>query len=344
VPYLEKRGKIWHIRYRKNSRWTRISCRTHKKSIATRKLAEFIAGGGENRQDIETHESVTFSGFAEEYRNYIRTHKSRRWAESQEMYLHTHMIPFFGDMALAEVSTKRVEEYVEERSKQVKNVTVNKELACLKHLFRIAEERGYVAVNPAKKVKMLPYDGTVKDRWLNERECKNLIEKANDYVRPFIEVALYTGMRKSELLNLEWADIDMEGKVVKVKNKEEHHTKTYEERYIPISNRLYGLLKTLPRHDSSDYVFHNDDGSKWIDVRGSFYSAIEKAGLECSGRNKITLHTLRHTFASHLVMNGVHLRTVQKLLGHKSIKTTERYAHLAPDYMRDAVERLYKWD
>ena len=96
---------------------------------------------------------------------------------------------------------------------------------------------------------------------------------------------------------------------------------------------LRAVLMKHPTHPESTYVFYNKDGSRLRDIRGSYNKAIKASGLD-----HMTFHSLRHTYASLLVMKGRDLPTVQQLLGHADIKTTMRYAHLAPDHLRLAVE------
>ena len=98
---------------------------------------------------------------------------------------------------------------------------------------------------------------------------------------------------------------------------------------------LYEVLRKYPRHISSPYVFCGPDGTSSHDIRTSSESTLKKAALP-----HIRIHDLRHTFASHLVMAGVDIPTVQKLMGNKTIQTTMRYAHLAPGHLKAAVERL----
>lgn len=161
------------------------------------------------------------------------------------------------------------------------------------------------------------------------------LDNCSGYTYAIVATALLTGMRRSELFNLEWSDIDFRNRAITVNNKEDWHTKNYEPRTIPMNDFLYGILIKLPHHISSSYVFFKPDGSRFRDIGARFKRVLKRAGLP-----DIRFHDLRHTFASHLVMAGVDLPTVQKLLGHRDIKTTMRYAHLASDHLRSAVERL----
>ncbi len=113
------------------------------------------------------------------------------------------------------------------------------------------------------------------------------------------------------------------------------HTKNGERREIPVTATLRATLQRLPRRLDSDYVFPGKTGHGLVDIRKRFSRALTEAGIE-----GFVFHDLRHTFASHLVMSGVDLMTVKEFLGHKDIKMTLRYAHLAPDYERSAITRL----
>jgi len=142
--------------------------------------------------------------------------------------------------------------------------------------------------------------------------------------------ALNTGMRKGEILALCWKDVDLENRKVTVKK-----TKSNEIRVIPINQTLYQELSNLSEGSDSEYIFSNGNGHRFGDIKKSFSAALRRAGIE-----DFHFHDLRHTFGSHLVMQGIDLKTVQQVMGHKEIKTTMRYSHLSPEYVQEAMERL----
>jgi integrase len=145
-------------------------------------------------------------------------------------------------------------------------------------------------------------------------------------------------MRRSELFRLEWQDIDFERSCVVVSNKETAHTKNYQNREIPLTPQLEQLLSDLKENTNNHNgnVFIKRDGTPHCgEVRKTIARIIRESGLE-----PFTLHDLRHTFASQLVMAGIDLPTVQKLMGHSNITTTMIYAHLAPDHLKSAMHRL----
>ena len=116
-------------------------------------------------------------------------------------------------------------------------------------------------------------------------------------------------------------------------------TKNGKPRHIPLNGRLREVFKRVPRNLGSDLIFCRSDGKAWVDIRESSTAALQRAGIE----KHVTFHTLRHTFASHLVMAGVDLYTVSELLGHSSIEMTQRYAHLSPDHKRMVMDRLERY-
>ena len=228
-----------------------------------------------------------------------------------------------------------IEEYKGKRIDHVVASTVTRELFTLKNMLRKAVEWGYLKDSAAAPVKKLK-SGIPHFRYLSKEEINALLESCsksdNPHLYPFVVTALHTGMRLGEITALEWKDIDFKRRILRVDNKEGHHTKNYQVRMIPMNVMLVDVLRKVPRRLDSPYVFQRKGGEKFHKMRTSYENARERVGL-----TDVRFHDLRHTFASHLVMGGVDIRTVQELLGHKDINMTMRYSHLAPDHMRKAV-------
>lgn len=112
-------------------------------------------------------------------------------------------------------------------------------------------------------------------------------------------------------------------------------SKSGEKREVPMNMLVRRTLIAVRKHPDSPYVFCNVKGESYANVRKSFFTAVKKSDII-----NFRFHDLRHTFASHLVMNGVDLNTVRELLGHKSLEMTIRYSHLSPDYKHRAVANL----
>ncbi|MEW6675413.1 MAG: site-specific integrase [Nitrospirota bacterium] len=224
-----------------------------------------------------------------------------------------------------------IEEYKTQRLREVIPTTINKEIGCLKHMYTKALEWGYLKRNPAKEVKLLKQPPG-RLRYLEREEINNLLDACAPHLRPIIVAGLNTGMRKGEILNLKWSDVDLKNRRITLTN-----TKNNEIRIIPINDTFYQELINLKDNSQGEYVFCNAKKKPFSDIKKAFVSALKRAGIK-----DFRFHDLRHTFGSHLVMKGVDLRTVQQLLGHKDIKMTMRYSHLSPGHLQEAVVKLDK--
>ncbi len=216
--------------------------------------------------------------------------------------------------------------------------TVNYEIKTIRSVFRFGVSRRLIDKNPTDGVALLKITSKQEPRFLTINECQQLLESADEFLQPILVTFLNTGLRLGELINLQWKDIDLARGILRVREKESWKPKTGE-RDVPLNNEMKGLLrKFLKKQESKDsYIFLNTRGEKLSGkLRQRFENHAKRIGL----KDVTKIHTLRHTFASHLVMNGVDLPSVQKLLGHSDIDTTMVYAHLAPDHLAGAVHKL----
>jgi integrase len=240
-----------------------------------------------------------------------------------------HFRRAFGSHQLREITPFTVDDYVSKRAALRKPATVNRDLVVLRHMFQKAREWGKALENPVSHQKPLRAENR-RLRYLSQEEITRLLDAADGILRPLLVVALHTGLGRGELFSLTWQDVDVKQGVIRVL-----HTKNGERREIPMTDTLRATLQQLPRHLASDHVFPGKTGQGLVDIRKRFHRALKHAGIE-----GFVFHDLRHTFASHLVMAGIDLVTVKEFMGHKDLKMTLRYAHLAPDYKRAAIERL----
>ena len=223
----------------------------------------------------------------------------------------------------------------------VKPATVNREIALLSAAINYCrDEFGWNIPNPAAKQKLKEPEGRL--RWLIREEAANLIrvaesQKRSPWLADVIRLAVNTGMRKGEMLNLEWRRVDFRQGLIYL---EPQHTKNSRRRSIPLNASaraaLLGRANWRATHcPDSPWVFAHADGSRIEDIKTSFRTALMKAVI-----TDFRFHDLRHTCAAWLVTAGVPLTEVRDLLGHRTIQQTERYAHLAPENVRMAVEKL----
>ena len=209
---------------------------------------------------------------------------------------------------------------------------MNRYLAALKAAFSLAERNRKVERNPVSLVKMSK-ENNKRVRYLTEDEENRLSSTVPKEYHPLVILSLHTGMRKGELLNLKWEDIDFKQKRLMIRE-----SKAGEARHLPMNDFVIQTLQCLPRMLHNPYVFYGrNPGDR---LKNGIKNTDWKKYLKEAGIENFHWHDLRHTFASRLVMKGINLYTVSKLLGHHSLDMTERYAHLAPDYLQKAVEVL----
>ncbi len=129
-------------------------------------------------------------------------------------------------------------------------------------------------------------------------------------------------------MGLRWDDVRLESRFIILPI-----TKNNTSRVVPINETLHRILSEKP--EKVGYVFGNGNGGHVGDIKHSFTSACKKAGIA-----DFRFHDLRHTYPSHLAMRGVHIRALQELLGHKALIMIQRYSHLAPEQLQNAVKLL----
>lgn len=334
MAVFRKNGK-WYIDYYFEGYRVR-ECIGKSKTRAEQALAirkGEILQGRFNYKSAEP--KVRFEELCEIYLDYVRANKKSYPSDINSL---KHLRPYFRGKFLFEITALDVERYKIMRSKKVSPASVNRELACLKHMFNLAIKWGKARVNPVKEVKLFK-EGPWEMRILSREEEKLLIENAALYLKPIIIMALNAGMRRGEILGLTWDKVDFVNRVITVMHTLQGTPKNSEMRKVPMNNLLTNTLLDIKIGKSSGegkaYIFCKDDGSPFGKVSKGFYAALKRAGIR-----HCRFHDLRHTFATRLVMKGVDLATVKELLGHKSITMTMRYAHPTSGHKKEAVELL----
>jgi integrase len=209
--------------------------------------------------------------------------------------------------------------------------------------FRLGVANGKISVNPVRLVHRRREDNA-RIRWLSTEEearLRAVIQKDYPDELPAFELALNTGMRRSEQYNLTWDCVDLERRLLTVPR-----SKNGAVRHIPLNDKaLSALLALRSRSNGSGPVMvaarsghGRRAGHPLKTPKTWFAAACAKAGIR-----DFSWHSLRHTFASRLVMSGVGLRVAQELLGHKTLNMVCRYAHLDSETQLTAVRRLDSW-
>jgi integrase len=353
---VRKRGDSWQIDYLDPSgKRVRKSYRKKKDAVAEHgKRVSLIA---ENRYlDVKKDYKAIFKELLEKYEENFKSQASyHNW---KRFCLDNFKSHFGEETRLSNIRYVDLETYRNHlKKKPTKNgnlrsvASVNREMSCLHHVFSKAVEWEMVERSPFDKGKsLLQKENNKRLRFLSEEEIKRLLEGCSTYLKRIVTCALLTGMRRGEILGLKWSQI-RNGFIYLDK------TKTNEARQVPVSDELELLFKEIrkERQFRSEHVFTYAVGEEKIkgkepvrkrkrpspipdailSVKRSFMAACTRAGIR-----DFRFHDLRHTAASHLVMRGASLKEVQEILGHKTMTMTLRYAHLAEEHKKKAVNLL----
>ncbi|MDE2009887.1 MAG: site-specific integrase, partial [Candidatus Omnitrophica bacterium] len=323
--------KDYYIEYRDRGK----KYREHigpSKSLAMTVLAKRKVEIAEGRF-LEKKEEVRirFEDFADEYYELHCKVNNKKSCETADKHNIKTLKAFFAGYYLDEISVHMIQTFKSEKMKEFKLLksgekrylsptTINRKLTCLKSIFNKAKTWGkFSGNNPVNGIKFSK-ENNGRLRFLEKEEADKLLKNCLPVIKPIVTVALNTGMRKGEIMKLKWRDIDFKRAIVHLTN-----TKNHEKREIPLNETTINAFVSVPQHPESELIFVKDNGQSYGDFKKSFFTACRNSGIK-----NFRFHDLRHTFASHLVMNGVDLNTVRELMGHKSMAMTLRYAHLSP--------------
>jgi len=343
---VNKKGTVWRVD------WYDPEGIRHRKDFELKKDADAWRGKVDTSKkekryhevfDVKKECLTTFNELADRY---VENFKTQRAFKGFKSHVIRDLRKSFGDKRLSEITYLDLETYRNRRKatptrngKPRTDASVNRDMAIFGHMLSKAVEWELLENSPFKKGKMLMFkENNHRLRFLTDPEIEVLLKACDDlkahspYLRPLVETALLTGMRRGELLSLKWEQI-RNGLIYLTK------TKSGKARQIPINDRLAEVFRGVRRVNQLEapYVFCDSKGRRLWEVKRSFASACRRAEIEA-----FRFHDLRHTFASHLVMNGVGLKAVQELLGHSDLKMTMRYAHLSRAHLKEAVAVLNK--
>jgi len=293
---------------------------------ALKKIEVAIAEG--RYLEVKNQNKIPFEQFADEY---LRTHCVNKKSFDSYYDLHVRILKVaFKGKCLDDIKPLDIEKFKNARLMQVSPATVNRSLACLKSMFNRAIVWGrYEGVNPSTRVKMCR-EKAIRLRYLEKEEITRLVANCSEDLRPIVILAVNTGMRRGEILNLKWHDVDFKRDVICLLE-----TKGGDKREVPMNEAVKDALIKVRKNPKSAYIFCYKNGEQVRDIRKTFWTALKKSGIK-----DFRFHDLRHSAASHLVMAGIDLNTVREILGHKTIEMTLRYAHLSPNHKKHAVDVL----
>jgi len=326
-------SKIWWIRYADSTgRIRREKAGTKGAAIKLYQKRKMEVLQGKKLPENFRAPLVSFDDLAKDALAYSKAHKRSYGDDEIRM---EKLLGSFRGRAAESITPQDIERSLSKSADENEwaPATANRYRALISLVYRLGILNGKVKENPAKFVKhRLENNGRV--RWLSGEEevrLRTYLEESGPEHLPELDLALNTGMRLGEMYSLTWENVNASRKVLTIPR-----SKNGEIRHVPLNRAALSALAMLrKRSNGSGPLVTDSKGRPLVSPRFWFEPAIPKAKI----RN-FTWHCLRHTFASRLVMAGVDLRTVQELMGHKSIQMTVRYSHLAPKHTLAAVELL----
>lgn len=286
--------------------------------------------------------NLPFSMVAEQYMQWARGNK-KSWAHDERLY-RLHINPVIGDKRLTDITPADVERIKTKTSEKGRaQATVRHALQLVRHTFNFADRHGlFEGTNPTKHVKF-PNPDNARQRFLSYDEADKLLValwQMDTATHDMALLSLYTGMRLGECTGLLWSCVDFEHGMITAQD-----TKGGFSRRVHMSEQVREMMeRRRAAFTGTGLVFPSPrTGERLRDPSKYFKRAVKELGFNegvTDPRQKVTFHSLRHSFCSWLAMQGEQLQVIQELAGHRSITMTLRYSHLIPDHKQAAVEKL----
>lgn len=337
--YRQKGSSFWNYRFSFKGRRIFGSTKQRDKRLAQRvfdhERAAYILG-----KKTDEIKPVKLGELIDDYLQFSKLHNR---SHKDNVSLSKSVLKFFGKETMAfDVTPEQVEKYQtfrkgmkvynrENAKRFVSGSKINREVSFLRAVFSRGIKNGKVKGNPVSSVRFFRETERARTRYLAFDESERLLKLCPSDLQRIVLIALRTGMRQTEIMQLCWKDIDAITNQLLIRK-----SKSGKPRFIPLHPDVEEMLKTLPR--TSEFIFPNRHGGPGIwdgALRFAWEEAMERAGIE-----DFRFHDLRHTVASHLVLKGASLQVVAEILGHADLRMTQRYAHLSPEFKATAIALL----
>ncbi len=326
---IYKRNGIWYVAIFVAGKRVYRSAGTKRKSEVHRFLTSFKCPAQ------KPTELLSLQDFIGRFLEYSALNHAKNTTRLFRQVLYS-LVKLGANLRMGDITPESIDRYKTVRLRQVKPVSVNVELRMLKSAFATAVRWKLLLDNPCKGVRFahVPDQAPI---FMSPCDFKKVMRTISEpWLRELVIFAVVTGLRRAEIVNLRWVDIDLGRGVINIQSNTRFTTKHGRRRTIPLNETAIGVLKRMQQN--GEYVFTLDGGRICCDwVTHLFKRYVRKAGLI---DDRIHFHSLRHTFASWLVQGGATLYEVQKLLGHSSASVTEQYSHLQPEQMHSTVNKI----
>jgi integrase len=329
---------IWWINYYIEGRRYREKVGRRSDAVTLYQRRKTDARMGIKMPEVRARRAVLFEEIAADALVYSKEHKASFPGDRSTV---GKLLPVFGKVPIDDITPQTIKAYLDKRDDLTKT-TVNRYRGTISMIFQEAIRNGKAKANPARMVRLHREDNS-RVRFITypeEAVIRAIIRERCPIHEPELTLALETGMRRGELYSLDWDRVDLDRRQLLLLK-----TKNGTARVVILTAAAVSALEELQkrRNPDSPKVCLTRYGEPMVSPRAWFELVMEEAVKKNSSLKDVTWHIFRHTYISRLVMAGVDLRTVQELAGHKDIKMTVRYAHLAPAHKLAAVDRLAEY-
>jgi integrase len=280
-----------------------------------------------------------FSVFADEF---LKLVKEERKAQTHRRYSVSvvSLKRFFGSKRLSEITSEEIDRFKHMRLKSGrKGSTINRDLACLRRLLRIAVNR--------RKLRATPFaDGTVdflreqgRERILSFSEERLYLDAANPTLRDVATIIIECGLRPDEVFRIRVEDVNLVGRFTKIQFGKTHNAR----RTVPLTEGAFSVLKRRISHAKGPYIFPFRKGfgtHDWNRPMTQLWNAHKSALQSSKIRPPFTLYDCRHTYGTRAIESGIDPLTLMRLMGHANLATTNRYVHLSQNHLAGAQKRI----
>jgi integrase len=328
VGRVFQRGSMWWIAFYHRGKEKRQSSHCQKESQA-RKVLKKRVGEISSGRFVADEERVRFKDLVADLKNDYQVNNKRSW--KSVLYYLLHLRDSFGLDRAIDITADRVRVYQTQRiDAGASNATVNREIATLGRMLSLAVGAGKLARKP--KFQMLA-ENNVRQGFLEHGDFLKLLGSLPDHVQPLVEFLYLSGWRKGEAIKLEWRDVDLSGKTVRLRIE---NSKNKEARTLPLTGRLWEVIQDRAKVRRLDCpaVFHHD-GHKIGQFKKSWATACKKSGIKGT-----LVHDLRRCAARNLSRAGVPEAVAMEITGHKTRSMYRRYRIVDERDLREATERL----
>lgn len=326
-------GKTTHRKIGRISEITLADARAEVNRLKEVQL--FSAGQGNLSVDVMKKASMTMNDLWDEYLPYAKSTK-RSWKRDEQLY-RLRILPRFGHLKLADISVKQIQTLMMDiRKEGLSGASADHHGQLMRRMGTLAVKWGYLDVNFARGIELY-HEFNQVDNVPSDTKMQRLMDVLRtDRNRPIcliVQFLLSTGCRLNEALSAQWMHVSIEKKLWSVPMES---SKSKRPRHIPLNDSVLNVLQQINRKETDTYVFTNAKTNKrFVNIFKPWSRIRSEAGLP-----NLTLHTLRHTYATYCINAGCTLFEVQNLLGHQDGRVTQRYAHLSTESMLTAANSV----